>query len=137
MAFKCRTINVKNEQDVQFLSILESKEIKAGLQLAATVQPAIVPLSAMALGLAEMIARRSNNISVQDIDFGLDFSSIPTRSHLAEGSYLAVQTPKNIRWNWNEWVYHQNSEQVVNKAEPQQNVPYNYLIFSISRYEGQ
>jgi hypothetical protein len=137
MAFKCRTINVKNDQDEQLLGILESKEIKAGLHLAATVQPAIVPLSAMAMGLAEMIATRNNNISVQDFELGLDFSRIPTRSHLAQGSYLAVQVPKNIRWNWNEWGYHRDSEQIVSRVNPEQDIPYNYLIFSISRYEGQ
>ena len=46
---------------------------KAGLKLAATAQPAIRPLSQMALGLTKGIAARHRNVSVQDFYMGLDF----------------------------------------------------------------
>ncbi len=138
MIFRCRTINVQNDQDEAFLDFLESDVFKAGLKLATIAQPVIAPFSEMALGLARAIAKRHRNVSVQDFDLGLDFSTMPMGARLAEGAYLAVQIPESFQpiWDWNEWVYHPASGQVVNRANPRQLIPYNYLIFSISRYEG-
>lgn len=134
---RCRTINVKNDQDEAILNILESDTFKNGLQLITTVQPAITPLSELALGLAKTIATRHRNISVQDFDLGLDFSNIPMRAHLAEGSYLAVQMPESLQpvWDWDKWVYRPASGLVVKRDNYQHIMPYNYLVFSISRYE--
>ncbi len=84
---RVRTINVKNDQDEALLNLLESDVFKNGLHLITTVQPALVPLSELAHGLTRMILTRHENISVQDIDLGLDFSTILMRPHLAEGSY--------------------------------------------------
>ena len=69
---------------------------------------------------------------------GLDFTNIPMRARLAEGSYLAVQIPETIEtvWDWSEWVYNPANGRVVNKDDPTQLIPYNYIVFSISRYEG-
>jgi hypothetical protein len=138
LIFKCRTINVKNEQDEAFLSFLESDAFKSGLQLITAAQPVIAPFSEMALGLAKMVASRNRNVSVQDFELGLDFSSMPMGARLAEGAYLAVQIPESQQtvWKWSEWVYDPASGQVVNKAMPGQLIPYNYLVFSVSRYEG-
>ena len=112
---------------------------KAGLKLASTMQPAIAPLSGMTVALTRTIATRNRNIPVQDFYMGLDFSTIPTRARLAEGAYIAVQIPETLQtvWDWNEWVYNPTSGQVANKADLTQLIPYNYLIFSISRYEGE
>lgn len=135
---RVRTINVKNDQDEALLTLLESDVFKNGLHLITTVQPALVPLSALAHGLTRMLLTRHENISVQDIDLGLDFSTILMRPHLAEGSYLAVQIPESLVpvWDWEEWVYLPTSGLVVKRDDPQQTIPYNYLVFSISRYEG-
>lgn len=138
VAFKCFTVNVKNDADEAFLGFLESDVFKAGLRLATTVQPAVAPFSAMAFGLTKTIAARNRNVPVQDFYMGLDFSPIPTRARLAEGSYLAVQIPETMHtvWDWGEWVYNPGNGRVVNKEDPTQLIPYNYLVFSISRYEG-
>lgn len=137
LRLKCRTINVKNDQDEAFLNVLESDVFKSGLHLATTVQPALVPLSELALGLARTMATRHRNISVQDFDLGLDFSNLPLGAHLAEGAYLAVQLPESEQpvWNWDEWVYHPSVGQVVKRDNHQQMIPYNYLVFSVHRYE--
>lgn len=133
---RCRTINVSNDQDEALLNVSESNVFKSGLHLATSVQPAIAPLSELAYGLAEMIAKRHRNISVQDFDLGLDFGSIPTGARLAEGAYIAVQIPESQEplWDWDEWVYHPPRGQVVNRANRQQVIPYNYLVFGVSRY---
>jgi TIR domain len=135
---RVRTIDVKNDQDEALLTLLDSAVFKNGLHLITTVQPALVPLSELALGLTRMLLAHHGNISVQDIDLGLGFSALLTRPHLAEGSYLAIQIPENLApvWDWEKWVYDPLSGLVVKRDNHQQTIPYNYLIFSISRYEG-
>lgn len=139
VAFKCFTVNVQNDQDEAFLGFLESDVFKSGLKLAQVVQPAIAPLSEIAVGLTKSIAARNRNVPVQDFYMGLDFSAIAMRARLAEGSYIAVQVPEKLQtvWNWTDWVYSPANGQVVNKADATQMIPYNYIVFSVSRYEGE
>jgi hypothetical protein len=138
VAFKCFTVNVSNDEDESFLSFLESDVFKAGLKLASTVQPAIAPLSQMAMSLTRNIATRHRNVPVQDFYLGLDFSNILTRARLAEGSYLAVQISETLQtvWDCSEWVYHPLNGQIINRREPTRLVPYNYVVYSVSRYDG-
>ena len=138
VAFKCLTVNVKNEQDEAFLGFLESEVFQAGLKLATTAQPAIAPLSQMALGLTKSIAKRNRNVPVQEFSMGLDFTSNALGARLAEGDYIAVQIPMKMRtiWDWDEWVYNPKSGEIVNNDDYSQLIPYNYLVFSINRYEG-
>ena len=138
MVFRCLTVNVKNEDDKALLGFLESDVFKTGLMLATTAQPAIAPLSGMAVALTKSIAGRHKNVPVQDFYMGLDFTEIAFRARLAEGSYLAVQIPEAFEriWDWDEWVYHPKSGQVVSRDDEAQLIPYNYLVFSVSRYGG-
>jgi hypothetical protein len=135
LSVKCRTINVRNDQDEAFLSVLESEPFRTGVQLVTTAQPMLASFSALTLGLAKMIATRHRNVSVQDFDLGLDFSTIPLRGRLAEGAYLAVQIPESFHavWDWDEWVYLPHQGLVARRDDHQQLIPYNYLIFGLSR----
>lgn len=137
VAFKCFTVNVKNDDDESFLGFLESDVFKQGLKLVSTVQPAIAPFSAMALSLTKQIASRHRNVAVQDFYMGLDFSNIATRARLATGSYLAIQIPESLQtvWDWTKWVYNPATGHVVSKADLKELVPYNYLVYSVSRYD--
>jgi hypothetical protein len=137
LRLKCRTINVKNDQDEALLDMLESDVFKSGLHLINSLQPALAPLSELSLGIARTIATRNRNVSVQDFDLGLDFSAMPMGARLAQGAYLAIQVPESeeVVWEWDEWVYRPLSGQLVKRADHQQTIPYNYLVFSISRYE--
>ena len=136
VAFKCFTVNVKNDEDEAFLGFLESDVFKSGLKLMSTAQPAIAPFSQMAVGLTKAIACRHRNVPVQDFYMGLDFSSIPTRARLAEGAYVAVQVPETSveTWDWSEWIYNLMNGQIVNRTDTSQLIPYNHLVFSVSRY---
>ena len=62
VGFEGSTVNVKNENDELFLSVLESDAFKSGLTLVETVQPAIKPLSQIATGMATAIAKRNRNV---------------------------------------------------------------------------
>ena len=132
------TINVLNEGDEKLLDFLDSDAFTSGLQLLATAQPALAPLSALALGLTETIASRSRNVPVQTVDLGLDFSHIAPRPRLAEGSYIAVQIPETLRtvWDWQDWGYDPASGTIVGIGQPGKLIPYNYIVISISRYRG-
>lgn len=138
VVFKCNTINVKNEDDEDLLGFLESDVFKAGLRLVQTAQPAIVPLSGMAVAVTKSIAKRNRNMPVQNFYLGLDFTNVLTCARLAEGSYLAVHIPEKLVsvWDWNDWVFQPASGQMVNRDDPKKLIPYNYLVFGVSRYEG-
>ena len=136
VAFKCYTVNVQNDDDEAMLGLMESDVFKSGLRLVSTAQPALAPLSNMAVALTKSLAKRHRNVPVQDFFLGLDFTAIATRARLAEGSYIAVQIPQSFQlaWDWNEWVYDRNSGQIVNRTDHRQLVPYNYLVLGVSRY---
>jgi hypothetical protein len=139
LTLKCRTINVRNDQDEALLGFLDSGTFKTGLHLIATAQPVIAPFSEMAYGIAKTVAARNRNVSVQDFDLGLDFDTMPMHGRLAEGAYLAVQIPESFQavWDWDEWVYLPTKGLVVKRDDHQQLIPYNYLVFGVSRYDGQ
>jgi hypothetical protein len=136
VAFSCFTINVANDEDEARLSMLESNTFRAGLKLASVAQPAIAPLSEMAMALTRSLLSRRRNVPIQNFYLGLDFTNLRGGARLAEGSYLAVQIPEALEliWDWDEWVYHPPSGQVVNKDEPTRLIPYNYILFGVNRY---
>lgn len=135
VAFRCFTVNVKNDSDEVFLNFLDSDVFKAGLKLASTIQPATRPLSEMALGMTKAIASRTKNVPVQDFYMGLDFGNVPTGARLAEGSYIAVQIPGSPPWDWSDYVYNPVSGQIVDTSDNSL-LPYNYVVFGVSRYDG-
>ncbi|HCI79996.1 MAG TPA: hypothetical protein DHW02_09915 [Ktedonobacter sp.] len=137
LSLKCRTINVRNDADEAFLSFLESDTFKTGLHLVKTAQPVLAPFSEMALALAKNIGKRNRNVAVQDFDLGLDFSTTPLQGKLAEGAYIAVQIPESFKsiWDWDEWVYLPTKGIIVKHDDQQELIPYNYLVFGVSRYE--
>lgn len=138
VGFRCHTVNVKNDDDEVLLDFLEGDVFKAGLRLAETAQPAIAPLAGMALGLTKGLARRNRNVSVQDFYLGLDFAGTGMGARLAQGDYIAVQIPEKLQviWNWDDWVYNPANGQIVSKEHPENLIPYNYLVFGITRYSG-
>lgn len=138
VAFKCFTVNVKNDDDEAVLDFLDSESFQTGLKLATTAQPAIAPLAGMAVGLTKMIANRNKNVPVQDFYMGLDFVGVPLGARLAQGSDITVQIPEKQRkmWDWNQWVCDPTSGSIVKKDDAEALIPYNYIVFGISKYEG-
>ena len=139
VVFKCFTVNVANDDDEALLSFLDSDVFKTGLRLAKVAQPAIAPFSEMACALTRSVAKRNRNVPVQNLYLGLDFSGLPLRAALASGSDVAVQIPESLTsvWDWSDWVYLPNSGQLVRRSAPDELLPQNYLVFSVSRVEEQ
>ena len=137
VSFRCHTVNVKNDSDEAMLDFLESDVFRSGLKLATTAQPALAPLAGMALGLTKAVARRSRNVSVQDFYLGLDFTGTQMGARLAIGDYIAMQIPESLLtvWRWDDWVYDAQSGLLVSRGDPGKPVPYNYVVFGVSRYE--
>jgi hypothetical protein len=138
VAFQFHTVNVANEDDEAFLDFLEGDTFKSGLKLATTMQPAIAPLAGMVLALTKSIAKRNRNVSVQDCFLGLDFAGTAMGARLAAGDYIAVQIPENLQrvWYWDDWVYDPRSGLIVSTADPTALIPYNYVVFGVSHFEG-
>jgi hypothetical protein len=59
-------------------------------------------------------------------------------ARLAEGDYIAVQIPESFRrvWRWDDWLYDPPSGLIVSRSDPDQLIPYNYIVFGVSRYQG-
>lgn len=133
LALRCFTVNVKNDDDEKLISFLSRDVFKAGLKLLKTAQPAVAPLSEMALGLVTGIAQRARNVPVQDIHIGLDFGSTAGGARLAQGTYVAVQIPETgtLAWNWDQWLFDPGAGRIVLKADRSTLVPYNYLAFGV------
>jgi hypothetical protein len=136
LAFRCYTVNVSNDSDEAFLRRLDSDVFKNGLKLAAVAQPAIAPLSGIAVALTKSIAERNRNVPVQDFSLGLDFKLTPGGGRLAKGSYVVIQVPEQsvAMWNWREWLFDLSNGHIVNRYDPAELVPYNYIIFGVSEY---
>lgn len=136
--FRCYTVNVQNDQDMALLSSLDSDVFKKGLKLAEVAQPALVPLAAIAVGLTRAIAKRNNNVAVQNIEMGLDFGGPRLGARLAQGDYIAVQVPlEALRdWDWSEYTLNPRVGEIV-RADDGSPIPYNYFAFGVSAYTGK
>lgn len=137
VVFQCQTVNVMNQEDKVLISIFESDALKAGLCLAATINPAVGVVSSFVIGITGFLLKRKGNVKVQEFYMGLDFSNVPARARLCEGSYIAVQVPESPQWDWSQWVYDCESGRITAREDRSQLIPYNYIVFSVSRYDGQ
>lgn len=135
LAFRCYTVNVKNDADEAFLDFLESDSFKQGLEITKSIQPVIKPFAEMAYGLTRALAKRNRNVPVQDVFMGLDFSQVPGRARLAEGAYIVAQVQDTLHpiWDWEYWVYSPSTGSIVSRDDPNVSLPYNYFVFGISR----
>jgi hypothetical protein len=135
LAFKGFTVNVKNDDDEAMLSLMESDVMRSGLKLLSTAQPALAPLTGIAVALTTAVAKRNRNVPVQDFFMGLDFSTVPTRARLREGAYVAVQIPQRtaLAWDWADWVYDVGNGHIVHRDDRQALVPYNYVVVGVTR----
>ena len=133
-ALECATINVSNDADESVLAALESPPFKDGLKLLDTLQPALAPFTQITLGVVKSLAARNRNVGVQKFYLGLDFTSAALGIRLAEGNYIAVQVPSETTLNWDDWEFHPAIGTIVSKANNTASIPYNYVVFRITRY---
>jgi hypothetical protein len=133
--FRCYTVNVKSEVDQAFLRFLDSDALKAGLRLATVAQPAVGPLTDLAMNITKSIAGRNQNVPVQDINLGLDFSDSATGARLRLGSYVVAQVPEGeVAFAWTDWALDTATRWLVRKDDPKVLMPFNYFIFAVSTY---
>ncbi len=133
-ALECATINVSNDADEAVLAALESPPFKDGLRLLDTLQPALAPFTQITLGVVKTLTARNRNVGVQKFYLGLDFTPAALGIRLAEGNYIAVQVPSETTLNWDDWVLSRDGA-IVNKANNMASIPYNYVVFRITRSE--
>lgn len=130
--FRCFTVNVQNDQDEKLLSMLDSEVFKKGLKLAAVAQPALAPLSEIAVGITRAVASRNKNVPVQNIQMGLDFGGAKLGARLAQGDYIAVQVPLDAltAWDWSDYKLNPKVGEIVRSdGSP---IPYNYFAFGVT-----
>lgn len=135
LALRGYTVNVSNRDDKRVLSFLGNDVFRKGLHLVEGVNPVVPIVAAFATGITEMIAKRTENVPVQDFFVGLDLSAVRTRPKLREGSYVVAQVPDEA-WDWGEWVYRETSGRVTARDDAARGMPYNYMILGVSRSSG-
>jgi hypothetical protein len=135
VALECATVNVKNDEDEALLAALESQPFKQGLNLLQTAQPAIAPFTKMTKELVSFLGKRNQNVPVQKFSLGLDFEDSGFGIRLAEGNYIVAQVPSHSAIEWEKWHYDPNIGAIVHKADRSDLLPYNYLVFRVSRYQ--
>jgi hypothetical protein len=134
-SLRCRTINVRNDQDERLLAFLSSETFQVGLKIVRAGSSAVALFSEMAYALARAVAGNHSNVSVQDLHLGFDYTGLTAGMSLAEGNYVAVQTPDRNRtsWSWRDWKYDQSTSQIVRRNGTKQLIPYNYIMFGVGR----
>lgn len=136
VAFEGSTVNVNNEADQAILAALESPPFQSGLSLLTTAQPAIAPFTEITIGVMKALANRTKNVPVQKFSLGLDFENAPMGIRLAEGNYIAAQVPSETAIEWHKWIYRPDIGTIVHRADSSEMLPFNYLVFRVSRYEA-
>ena len=131
IALAGRTINVENKDDKSILNFLDQPTFRRGLEMINSVNPALPVVTSMVLSISEMLLKRHENIAVQGFELGLDFSDVPSRAHLREGSYIIVQAPDEA-WDWSEWKFTVSNGRLTNRVT-RRPIPYNYLVIGVSR----
>jgi hypothetical protein len=134
-ALQVSTVNVKNDDDENMISFLDSPVFRSGLNLLTTAQPALKPLAELTQGLAKGLLSRNKNVKVQDFFLGLDFSNAAMGAGLAEGNYIAVQVPNEGAITWDEWAYRPKTGIISRSNDDSQDLPYNYIVFRVTRSE--
>jgi len=69
---------------------------------------------------------------------GLGLQQYRDACTLGRGFLFGVQIPEKLQtvWDWRVWTYDPSKGQIVNKSAPDKLVPYNYIVYSVSRYEN-
>ncbi len=131
----CAAVNVGNQDDEELLRLLDGDAFKAGLDLAAVAGPALAIVTTFAAGITKAVLRSRRNVVVQRFDLGLDLGSIAARMKLVEGSYIALQLPREGQagWDWSRWNYDPATARIVARDATRRTLDLNYLVFSVSR----
>ena len=133
-AFQIKTVNVKNSEDEAMLKVLDADEFKSGLNLLTTAQPALVPLTKLAVGTTRLLAGRSKNVTVQEFYLGLDTKLAAAGGPLVTGNFIVAQVPSPTEIDWSIYHYDPRIGTVVLKEDGKRGLPYNYLIFRVTRH---
>lgn len=135
ISFKGRTINVRSSGDEILLDALASPVFKSGLSLLHTVQPALKPLTSLAVATANTLAKRSSNTQVHTFDLGLDFDGSASSARLRRGTYVVVQSDE-ASWDWSAYQWNRASLSLTRKLDGQ-SVENNYMVVGVSEYSQQ
>ncbi len=134
LGLKFTTLHVASQGGKAFKTLLDSPAIRAGLTLLNAAQPALAPLTATAQSLLESLLD-TEKAAVQVFELGLDFDTeAPAGYRLALGSYIVAQVPRDGVIHWEEWRWDRRVQAVVREGSREEYLPYNTLVFRVSRW---
>jgi hypothetical protein len=134
LAFKGRTVNVRNSGDDWLLGVLGSDTFRNGLALVTTAQPVLKPFAKLATDAVNAAAGQNRNCQVSAFTIGLDFSGTVTSAKLRLGSYVVVQGD-DIEWAWDEVTLDTESNRLMLSAKCMP-LARNYMVIGVSEASG-
>ena len=125
--------NLKTDEQIKALGIMDSKAFNSGLGLLTTAQPALVPFTELARGIAKMGAEKDNGLVVGGIKLGLDFQGVVAGNggRLNKGTYVAIQAPLEFDFSDLSVDFRNNSHITRKSTGKSLHSEYNYVIFRI------
>ncbi len=127
------TLNLRSDQQLSALGVMDSSAFKSGLSLLETSQPAIAPFTTIALGAAKMLIESGTAKEIQKFHLGLDYDDNATTGvRLKNGSYVVVQAPLED-FRFSDYEFNYEIGRVTKKNIPDSDIPFNYIIFRISQ----
>jgi hypothetical protein len=99
LQLKIVSINLKTDKQISASGIMESNAFQQGLSLLETAQPAVVPFTALALGLAKMAINTGDGTVIHKFELNLDFDAgattgarlNPTTLRKLKKTYVAIR----------------------------------------------
>lgn len=129
--FEVQTVNVSNTSDDAALKVLESEQIRNGLDLANASFATLAPFTKLAQGILGLLLSRHSNKVVQRFTIGFDFDVHAVDvAKLRLGTYVVAQAKRN-ELSWDEWVYQRSNGLIVKKSNPGVRLPYNHITFNV------
>lgn len=134
--FYLNTIYLSNENEEKFLRFLENGIFTSGLELISGANPVLKQVTGYASGITQYLMDEKKSKVIQEIGIGFDFAGNTEVASLKNGTYVAVQAPRQLL-NWSDWYYDMNSSLIQPYDASLDRLPYNHITFVVSKYEEE
>jgi len=136
ISFTGSSVCVRSAVNDEVLAAFDNPVFKSGLTLLNTAQPALKPLSTLAIAAVKWTANRGKNKVIHTFDIGLDFGGGATSARLRHGSYIVVQTDDAGAWDWKNFEWNRDAMGLQYKGEPGREITFNYSVYGVSAFVG-
>ncbi len=125
------TLHLVDRVEQHILEMLQSDVMKKGLTLLSTTNPVFSMISELVMGTTQMFLSRNKNRAIHKVPIGLLINAAEANPKLREGSYLLIQADTDW-FKLNDYCWNRARSRVEHK-ELHEELPFNYMVFSIKK----